>query len=403
MPLTPESARAKPMPMQWDDPFLLTDQLSAEEKLIADTARAFASEVLGPRVTADHRNETSDRTIMLEMGKCGLLGATLPSQYGGAEASYVGYGLIAREIERVDSGYRSSMSVQSSLVMHPIFAFGSDEQKQRWLPPLAKGELIGCFGLTESEHGSDIGGLMTQAKKAKGGYILTGSKAWISQAPIADIALIWAKADGGKIRAFVVERASKHSKNFATPSITGKFSLRTSPTGMIELNEVFVPAANVLPDAHGLGAAFSCLMRARFGISWGVMGAAEDCWHVGRQYTLDRKQFGMPLAGKQLVQKKLADMQTDISLGLQGSLRLGRMMENGTASSELVSLMKRNNSGKALAIARVARDMLGANGITDAYSVIRHMLNLETVNTYEGTTDIHALVLGRVQTGIGAF
>lgn len=415
MPLTPEVARSKPPSIPWDDPFLLTEQLDADEKLIAETAHAFAEEVLAPQVLSDHRHETFDRNIMARMGECGLLGATLPIAYGGAEASYVSYGLIARAIESIDSGYRSAMSVQSSLVMHPIFAFGSEAQRKHWLPRLAKGEVIGCFGLTEADHGSDIGGMATRAKAVDGGYIVTGNKAWISNAPIADVALVWARLDeansktGGegkegksktKIGGFLIER---NSKGFASPSISGKFSLRASPTGMLEMQDVFVPASHVLPHAQSMGAPFSCLYRARYGIAWGVMGAAENCWHTARTYTLDRKQFGSALAGKQLVQKKLADMQTEIALGLQGCLRLGRMMDDGSASAELVSLMKRNNCGKAIAIARVARDMLGGNGIVDEYGVIRHVLNLEAVNTYEGTHDIHALILGRAQTGLAAF
>jgi glutaryl-CoA dehydrogenase len=345
------------------------------------------------------RDETFDPAIMREMGEMGFLGMTLPEEFGGAGLSYTCYGLVAREMERVDSGYRSAMSVQNSLVMHPIFAFGSDAQKKKYLPGLARGELIGCFGLTEPDHGSDPGGMTTRAVKDGAGYRLNGAKMWITNAPPADVALVWAKLDG-KIRGFLVERGTK---GFTTPRIDGKFSLRASVTGEIVLEDVSVPEDAVLPGASGLSGPFSCLNRARFGIAWGAMGAAEACWHAARDYTMDRKQFGRPLAANQLVQKKLADMQTEIALGLNGALRLGRMMEDGTASPPLISMMKRNNCGKALAIAREARDMLGANGVSDAYPVIRHMLNLEAVNTYEGTHDVHALILGRAQTGLQAF
>ena len=383
----------------WADPFLLEHQLSGEERMVAKSARDFAEDKLAPRVQLAFREESFDPAIMREMGEMGFLGMTLPEEYGGAGLGYSCYGLAAREIERIDSGYRSAMSVQSSLVMHPIFAFGSEAQKKKYLPALASGELIGCFGLTEPDHGSDPGSMVTRAAKDGAGYRLNGAKMWITNSPIAHLAVVWAKLDG-KIRGFLVERGAK---GFSTPRIEGKFSLRASVTGEIVLEDVQVGEDALLPKAEGLAGPFSCLNRARFGISWGAMGAAESCWHAARQYTLDRKQFGRPLAANQIVQKKLADMQTEIALGLNGALRLARMMDDGTASPPLISLMKRNNCGKALAIAREARDMLGGNGVSDAYPVIRHMLNLEAVNTYEGTHDVHALILGRTQTGLQAF
>ncbi|MGR3503189.1 acyl-CoA dehydrogenase [Pseudaestuariivita sp.] len=400
--MTPESARAKPAPLNWEDPFGLDAQLTEEERMIRDAARAYCDDKLMPRVLMANRHETFDREIMREMGALGLLGSTLPEAYGGVGANYVSYGLAAREVERVDSGYRSAMSVQSSLVMHPIFAYGTEEQRQKFLPQLASGEMVGCFGLTEPDHGSDPAGMLTRARKVDGGYRISGAKNWITNSPIADVAVIWAKSDAhdGKIKGFIVERGMD---GFETPKIEGKFSLRASVTGMIQLDDVFVPEENLLPNASGLAGPFGCLNRARYGISWGAMGAAEFCWHAARQYTLDRQQFGKPLAQTQLVQKKLADMQTEIALGLQGSLRLGRMMDDHTAPVELISLMKRNNCGKAIAIAREARDMHGGNGVSDEYGVIRHVMNLEAVNTYEGTHDVHALILGRAQTGLQAF
>jgi glutaryl-CoA dehydrogenase len=384
----------------WEDPLLLQDQLSTEERMIADAAREYAQDKLAPRVQEAFRAESSDPSIFREMGELGLLGITIPEQYGGANLNYVSYGLIAREIERVDSGYRSMMSVQSSLVMVPINEFGSEAQKQKYLPKLATGEWIGCFGLTEPNFGSDAGGMITRAKKVPGGYSLTGSKMWISNSPIADVFVVWAKNDADQIRGFILE---KGMKGLSAPKITGKQGLRTSITGEIVMDEVFVPAENEFPEITGLKGPFTCLNSARYGISWGVLGAAEFCWHTARQYTLDRHQFGRPLAANQLIQKKLADMQTDIAMALQGVLRLGRMKDEGTAAPEITSIMKRNSCGKALDIARMARDMLGGNGISDEYGVIRHMLNLEVVNTYEGTHDIHALILGRAQTGIQAF
>ncbi|HWL68013.1 MAG TPA: acyl-CoA dehydrogenase [Geminicoccus sp.] len=384
----------------WQDPLLLEEELSDEERMIRDAAREYCQGSLMPRVLEANRHEIFHREIMTEMGGLGLLGATIPEEYGGAGASYVAYGLVAREVERVDSGYRSAMSVQSSLVMYPIHAYGDEEQRKRWLPGLAKGELVGCFGLTEPDFGSDPGGMRTRAKKVDGGWSLSGSKNWITNSPIADLAVVWAKDDAGEIRGFVVERGTK---GFETPKIDGKFSLRASTTGMIMLDEAFVPDGNLLAGVKGLKGPFGCLNRARYGISWGSMGAAEFCWHQARQYTLDRQQFGRPLAANQLIQKKLADMQTEIALGLAGALRTGRLMDQGKAAPELISLMKRNNCGKALDIARVARDMHGGNGIADEYHVIRHVMNLEAVNTYEGTHDIHALILGRAQTGIQAF
>jgi glutaryl-CoA dehydrogenase len=386
----------------WEDPFLLESQLSAEERLIRDTARDFAQSALQPRVEAAYLAEQCDRTIFSEMGALGLLGMTLPEEYGCAGASYVAYGLVAREIERVDSGYRSMLSVQSSLVMHPIFAYGSAAQRSRYLPRLASGEWVGCFGLTEPEAGSDPGSMTTRAERVADGYRLTGRKSWISNAPIADVFVVWAKsaAHDNQICGFVLEAGMP---GLSAPAITGKLSLRASVTGEVVMDGVVVPEAALLPGVTGLKGPFGCLNRARFGIVWGAMGAAEDCWHRARDYTLARRQFGRPLAATQLVQKKLADMQTEISLGLQGALRLGRMMDEGQAAPEVISLMKRNNCGKALEIARMARDMHGGNGIQSAYQVMRHAQNLETVNTYEGTHDIHALVLGRAQTGLQAF
>ncbi len=388
--------------IQWDDAFLLEAQLTEDEKLVRDSARAYCQDRLQPRVISAFREERFDREIMSEMGELGLLGPTIPEEYGGPGVSHVAYGLVAREVERVDSGYRSAMSVQSSLVMHPIYAYGSEEQKKKWLPRLATGELIGCFGLTEPDHGSDPGGMKTRATKVDGGYLLSGSKMWITNSPIADLAVVWAKSEAhdNKIKGFVVERGTK---GFSTPKIEGKLSLRSSVTGEIVLDEAFVPEENLLPNASGLGGPFGCLNKARYGIAWGVMGAAEFCWHAARQYTMDRKQFGRPLAQTQLVQKKLADMMTEITLGLQACLRVGRMMDDGSWSPEAISLIKRNNCGKALDIARVARDMHGGNGISEEFQVIRHMVNLETVNTYEGTHDVHALILGRAQTGLQAF
>jgi len=387
---------------QWDDPFLLDDQLTEEERMIADAARAFAADKLMPRVTDAYLNEVTDRDIFSEMGEAGLLGVTVPEQYGGAEAGYVSYGLVAREVERIDSGYRSMMSVQSSLVMYPIQAYGSEEQRMKYLPKLASGEWVGCFGLTEPDAGSDPGGMKTRAKKVDGGYVLTGSKMWISNAPIADVFVVWAKSEahGGEIRGFVLE---KGMKGLSAPKIGGKLSLRASITGEIVMDNVEVSEDALLPNVSGLKGPFGCLNRARYGISWGAMGAAEDCWHRARQYGLDRHQFGKPLAGTQLFQKKLADMQTEIALGLQGSLRVGRLMDEGRFAPEMISIVKRNNCGKALDIARMARDMHGGNGIQAEYHVMRHAQNLETVNTYEGTHDVHALILGRAQTGIQAF
>nr|WP_286209040.1 acyl-CoA dehydrogenase [Azospirillum sp. A1-3] len=376
--------------------------MTEDEKLVRDSARAYCQDRLQPRVISAFREERFDREIMTEMGELGLLGPTIPEEYGGPGVSHVAYGLVAREVERVDSGYRSAMSVQSSLVMHPIYAYGSEEQKKKWLPRLATGELVGCFGLTEPDHGSDPNGMKTRATKVDGGYLLSGSKMWITNSPIADLAVVWAKSDAhdNKIKGFVVERGTK---GFSTPKIEGKLSLRASVTGEIVLDEAFVPDENLLPNVSGLGGPFGCLNKARYGIAWGVMGAAEFCWHAARQYTLDRKQFGRPLAQTQLVQKKLADMMTEITLGLQACLRVGRMMDDGSWSPEAISLIKRNNCGKALDIARVARDMHGGNGISEEFQVIRHMVNLETVNTYEGTHDVHALILGRAQTGLQAF
>lgn len=399
---SPETARAKPPTLQWEDPFLLENQLSEEERMIRDTARGYCQDRLLSRVTEANRHETFDREIMNEMGELGLLGSTIPEQFGGVDANYVSYGLVAREVERVDSGYRSAMSVQSSLVMHPIFAYGSDAQREKYLPRLASGEWVGCFGLTEPDHGSDPGGMLTRAKSVDGGYSLSGAKNWITNSPIADVFVVWAKSDAheGKIKGFVLE---KGMKGLSAPKIEGKFSLRASTTGMIHMDDVVVSEEHLLPNVSGLAGPFGCLNRARYGIAWGSMGAAEFCWHAARQYTLDRKQFGRPLAQNQLIQKKLADMQTEISLGLQGCLRLGRLFDEHQAPAELISLMKRNNCGKALDIARTARDMHGGNGVSDEYGVIRHVMNLEAVNTYEGTHDIHALILGRAQTGLQAF
>lgn len=384
----------------WSDPFDLQGQLTEEELLVQETAKRFADDRLAPIVRESFRNESVDENLLKDMGELGLLGMTMPERYGGSDQGYVAYGLVAREMERIDSGYRSTLSVQASLVISPIYEFGTEEQKDRFLPKLITGELTGCFGLTEPDHGSDAGGLKTRAKKVDGGYALSGSKMWISNAPVADLAVVWAKTEDDVIRGFIVER---DFDGFDTPKIEGKFSLRTSITGEIVLDNCFVPEENLLPGVKGLRGPFSCLNRARYGIAWGSMGAAEFCWQAARQYVLDRKQFDRPLAANQLIQKKLADMQTEIALGLQGALRLGRMMDEGVGSPELISLMKRNNCGKALDIARIARDMHGGNGINDEYQVIRHMLNLESVNTYEGTHDIHALILGRAQTGIHAF
>jgi glutaryl-CoA dehydrogenase len=383
----------------WEDPLDIESDLTEEERMVRDSARGFAQDDLMPRILTAYREERYDADLIPKMGELGLLGPTIPETYGGAGLGYVAYGLIAREVERVDSGYRSTMSVQSSLVMHPIYAYGSEAQKRKYLPKLAKGEMIGCFGLTEPDYGSDPGSMATRAEKVQGGYKLTGSKTWISNSPVAHIAIVWAKLDG-KIRGFIVERGMK---GFDTPKIEGKLSLRASITGMIMLDGCVVPEENILPNVQGLAGPFGCLNMARYGIAWGAMGAAEFCWHAARQYTLDRKQFNRPLAANQLVQKKLADMQTEIALGLGGVLRLGRMLERGTAAPPAISLMKRNNCGKALDIARVARDMHGGNGIADEYHVMRVLSNLETVNTYEGTHDIHALILGRAQTGIQAF
>ncbi len=394
----PESTRKKAS-FAWEDPFGLEDQLLEEERLVRDTARTYAQEQLMPRILEANRHERIDRSIFNEMGELGLLGSTIEG-YGCAGVNGVSYGLAAREVERVDSGYRSMMSVQSSLVMHPIHEFGSDEQKDSFLPRLATGELVGCFGLTEPDHGSDPGSMTTRAKSVDGGYRLSGAKSWITNAPIADLFLVWAKDDEGAIRGFLME---KGAEGLSAPKIEGKFSLRASATGQILMDEVFVPDNRVLPKVSGLKGPFSCLNKARFGISFGAMGAAEFCWHAARLYTLERKQFNRPLAANQLIQKKLADMQTEIALGLQGALRLGRMLDEGKAAPELISLMKRNNCGKALEIARIARDMHGGNGVADEYHVIRHVMNLEAVNTYEGTHDVHALILGRAQTGLQAF
>ncbi len=392
-------------PFHWDDPFLLDQQLSADERMVRDAAASYCRDKLAPRVRDAFRHEKMDTGIFREMGEVGLLGPTIPEQYGGPGLNYVAYGLIAREIERIDSGYRSMASVQSSLVMVPIFEFGTEAQKQKYLPKLARGEWIGCFGLTEPDHGSDPGSMATRATKVDGGYRLKGSKMWITNSPVADVFVVWAKEVSesgavGPIRGFVLE---KGFKGLSAPAIHGKVGLRTSVTGEILMDDVFVPEENAFPSVQGLKGPFTCLNSARYGIAWGALGAAEFCWHTARQYTLDRKQFGRPLAANQLIQKKLADMQTEIALGLQACLRMGRMKDEGTASVEATSIIKRNNCGKALDIARLARDMLGGNGISDEFGVARHLVNLEVVNTYEGTHDIHALILGRAQTGIAAF
>ncbi len=405
-PATKPTLRAKDAPdlgkFAWDDPFRLSDQLSEDERMIADSARAYAQEKLQPRVTAAFQNEETDPEIFREMGEMGLLGTTIPEEYGGLGGGYVSYGLVAREVERVDSGYRSMMSVQSSLVMYPIYAYGSEEQRRKYLPKLASGEWIGCFGLTEADAGSDPAGMKTRAEKIDGGYRLTGTKMWISNAPIADVFVVWAKSDAhdGKIRGFVLD---KGQPGLSAPKIENKLSLRASITGEIVLDGVEVGEGALLPHVQGLKGPFGCLNRARYGISWGVMGAAEHCWHAALQYGLDRKQFNKPLAQTQLYQRKLADMQTEIALALQASLRVGRLMDQAEAAPEMVSIVKRNNCGKALDIARMARDMHGGNGISLEFQVIRHMVNLETVNTYEGTHDVHALILGRAQTGLQAF
>ncbi len=385
---------------QWADPLQLESALTEEERMVRDTAQAYAQEKLMPRILEANRHERFDREIMNELGELGLLGSTLPEKYGCAGVNNVCYGLITREIERVDSGYRSALSVQSSLVMWPIYAYGSEDQRMKYLPKMATGEWVGAFGLTEPDHGSDPGSMVTRAKSVDGGYQLNGAKMWISNAPIADVFVVWAKDDEGVIRGFILERGME---GLTTPKIEGKFSLRASSTGEVAMADVFVPEENKLPNARGLGGPFGCLNKARYGISWGAMGAAEACWHAARDYTMERKQFGRPLAANQLIQKKLADMQTEITLGLHSSLRLGRLMDEDKATPEMISLMKRNNAGKALDIARVARDMHGGNGISDEYNVIRHVMNLESVNTYEGTHDIHALILGRAQTGIQSF
>ena len=384
----------------WDDPLLLDQQLTSDERMVRDAAAAYAQEKLMPRVLEAFRHEKMDTAIFREMGELGLFGPTIPAEYGGAGLNYVSYGLLAREIERVDSGFRSVMSVQSSLVMVPIFEFGSEAQKQKYLPKLATGEWVGCFGLTEPNHGSDPGSMETRAKRVDGGYSLSGAKMWITNSPLADVFVIWAKDDAGDIRGFILE---KGWKGLSAPKIQGKVGMRVSTTGEVVMDNVFVPEENMLPNVRGLKGPFTCLNSARYGIAWGALGAAEFCWHTARQYTLDRKQFGRPLAATQLVQKKLADMQTEITLGLQSCLRLGRMKDEGTAAVEITSILKRNSGGKALDIARTARDMLGGNGISDEYGVIRHVVNLEVVNTYEGTHDVHALILGRAQTGLQAF
>ncbi len=390
------AARAE---FKWEDPLLLEDQLTEEERLVRDTARQYCQEKLMPRILEAHRHERFDRAVMTELGELGFLGSTIEG-YGCAGVSYVCYGLVAREVERVDSGYRSMMSVQSSLVMHPIHAYGTEAQRQRYLPRLARGEIIGCFGLTEPDHGSDPGGMITRARKIPGGYRLKGTKTWITNAPVADVFIVWAKDDSGTIRGFILE---KGMKGLSAPKIEGKFSLRASVTGQIVMEDVEIPEESLLPNVSGLKGPFGCLNNARFGIAWGALGAAEFCWHAARDYTLDRKQFGRPLAANQLIQKKLADMQTEIAIGLQACLRLGRLKDKGRAAPEMISMLKRNSCGKALEIARLARDMHGGNGIADEYHVIRHVLNLEAVNTYEGTHDVHALILGRAQTGIQAF
>jgi glutaryl-CoA dehydrogenase len=384
----------------WDDPLLLDAQLSGDERAVREAAAAYCQQRLAPRVLEAFRHETTDTSIFREMGELGLLGIVIPPEYGGAGMNHVCYGLVAREVERVDSGYRSMMSVQSSLVMLPIHAFGTEAQKQRYLPKLATGEAIGCFGLTEPDHGSDPGSMMTRARSVPGGYRLTGTKTWITNSPIADVFVVWAKDDAGEIRGFILDRGTA---GLSAPALHGKVGLRASTTGQIAMDGVFCPEENAFPDIRGLKGPFTCLNSARFGIAWGTLGAAEDCWFRARQYVLDRHQFGRPLAANQLIQKKLADMQTEISLGLQACLRLGRMKDEGTAAPEITSMLKRNSCGKSLDIARMARDMLGGNGISDEYGVARHLVNLEVVNTYEGTHDIHALILGRAMTGIAAF
>ena len=384
----------------WDDPLLLEQQLTADERMARDAAAAYAQQKLQPRVLEAFRNESFDTAIFREMGEVGLFGPTIPVEYGGAGMNYVSYGLIAREIERVDSGFRSVMSVQSSLVMVPIHEFGSEAQRRKYLPKLASGEWAGCFGLTEPNHGSDPGSMESRARKVDGGFELTGAKMWITNSPLADVFVIWAKDDAGDIRGFILD---KGMQGLSAPKIRGKVGLRASVTGEVVMDRVFVPDENLLPNVKGLKGPFTCLNSARYGIAWGAIGAAESCWHTARQYTLDRQQFGRPLAANQLVQKKLADMQTEITLALQGCLRLGRMKDEGTAAVEITSIMKRNSAGKALEIARTARDMLGGNGISDEFGVIRHLVNLEVVNTYEGTADVHALILGRAQTGLQAF
>ena len=394
------SAQKTRASFHWDDPLLLDQQLTDDERIVRNAAQAYCKDRLQPRILEAFRHEKMDASIFREMGELGLLGPTIPEQYGGPGLNYVCYGLIAREVERVDSGYRSMMSVQSSLVMTPILEFGTEEQRQRFLPKLATGEFIGCFGLTEPDHGSDPGSMITRARKVAGGYALTGSKMWISNSPIADVFVVWAKDDEEAIRGFLLE---KGMRGLSAPAIHGKFGLRASVTGEIVMENVFCPEQNAFPEVRGLKGPFTCLNAARYGIAWGALGAAENCWHIARQYVMDRKQFGKPLAANQLIQKKLADMQTEITMALQGCLRLGRMKDEGTAAVEITSMMKRNSCGKSLDIARMARDMLGGNGISDEYGVIRHMVNLEVVNTYEGTHDIHALILGRAQTGIQAF
>jgi glutaryl-CoA dehydrogenase len=383
----------------WQDPLLLEEELTEDERMVRDSARAYAQAKLAPRVQSAFRAERFDREIMNEMGELGFLGSTIEG-YGCAGVNYVSYGLVAREVERVDSGYRSALSVQSSLVMYPIYAFGTEEQRQKYLPKLATGEWIGCFGLTEPDHGSDAGGMKTRARKVDGGFILKGSKMWISNSPVAQVMVVWAKNDEGVVRGFILERGMK---GLSTPKIEGKLSLRASVTGEVVMDEVFVPEENLLPNVTGMRGPFSCLDNARYGIAWGALGAAEACWHAARDYTLSRVAFGKPLAGTQLIQKKLADMQTEITLGLHACLRLGRLKDAGRSAPEMVSLLKRNSCGKALEVARMARDMHGGNGISDEYNVMRHMVNLETVNTYEGTHDVHALILGRAQTGLAAF
>ena len=396
----PEHTKRLKAQFKWDDPLLLDLELSDDERMVREAAQSYARDKLEPRVLEAFREESTDPKIFREMGEMGLLGPTIPTEYGGPGLNYVAYGLIAREVEYVDSGYRSMMSVQSSLVMVPIYEFGTEEQRQKYLPKLASGEFIGCFGLTEPNHGSDPGSMVTRARKVDGGYSLSGAKTWISNSPIADVFVVWAKDDEGSIRGFILE---KGAQGLSAPKIKGKVGLRASITGEIVMDEVFCPEENAFPEVRGLKGPFTCLNSARYGIAWGALGAAESCWHKARQYVLDRKQFGRPLAANQLIQKKLADMQTEISLGLQGCLRLGRMKDEGIAAVEITSMLKRNSCGKALDVARLARDMLGGNGISDEYGVIRHLVNLEVVNTYEGTHDIHALILGRAQTGIQAF